>query len=171
MNIADDIARIAEQERRLRLTRFDEDSAWELGSRLRELAEARGAALAIEIRLMRETVFFCAMRGTSPANADWARRKRNTVELLQRSSYGVGRSLEQEGNSLEQQMGLPARDYASHGGCFPLHVEGVGCAGTVTVSGLPQREDHALVVEALATMCGVSIDDIRLDSSSVPQSR
>ena len=32
-----------------------------------------------------------------------------------------------------------------------MHVEGVGVVGAVTVSGLPQAEDHALVVEAVRT--------------------
>jgi uncharacterized protein (UPF0303 family) len=39
----------------------------------------------------------------------------------------------------------------------------VGCVGTVTVSGVPQREDHAIVVEALATLCGVPLADVALD--------
>jgi uncharacterized protein (UPF0303 family) len=163
VTIEQDIARIALQEQRLRLQRFDEDTAWALGTRLKALAEARGVAVAIEIRIARETVFFCAMRGTAPANADWARRKRNTVELLQRSSYGVGRAMERDGASLTDKMGLPPRDYASHGGSFPLQVEGVGCIGAVTVSGLPQREDHVLVVQALAELCGVAPHDIALD--------
>ncbi len=163
MSIEQDVARIALQEQRLRFTRFDEDSAWALGTRLKVLAEARGVAVAIEIRLARETVFFCAMRGTAPANADWARRKRNTVELLQHSSYGVGRAMERDASSLADKMGLPPRDFASHGGSFPLQVEGVGCIGAVTVSGLPQREDHVLVVQALAELCGVALHDIALD--------
>ena len=163
LNIERDIARIAEQERRLRFGRFDEDAAWDLGSRLRALATARGVGVTIEIRLARETVFCCAMRGTSPANADWARRKRNTVELLSRSSYGVGRSMQQAGSSLEASMGLLTRDYASHGGSVPIFVEGGGCVGAVTVSGLPQREDHALVIEAMAAMCGVPLSEVALD--------
>ncbi len=163
MTIERDIERIAEQERRLRFTRFDNATAWELGVRLKAACEARGAALAIEVRLIRETVFFHAMAGTAPQNADWARRKRNTVELLQRSSYAVGRSLEIEGLSLEQKMGLPLRDYATHGGSFPIRVEGVGCVGAVTVSGVPQREDHGLVVACLADLCGVPPNEVALD--------
>lgn len=162
MDITDDIARIAEQERRLRPTRFDAALAWQLGERIRQIAQQRGIALAIEIRIARETVFYYAMPGTTPANADWARRKRNVVELLQQSSYGVGRSLEKEGKTLEQKMGLPSRDYATHGGSFPLVVDAVGFVGTVTVSGAPQREDHEVVVLALAEICGVNPQEVSL---------
>jgi len=162
MALPDDVTRIAEQERRLRLERLDEATAWELGSLLRRLATGRGGAVTIEVRLARQTVFFCTMPGTTAANADWARRKRNTAELLSRSSYGVGRSLELEGTSLELKMGLPLRDYASHGGSFPLWASGGACLGAVTVSGLPQRDDHALVVEALASMCGVPLSEVAL---------
>ena len=162
MDIDSDIERIAEQERRLRFAAFDEGVAWDLGSRLRSLASERGVAVAIEVRLARETVFFCAMPGTAATNADWARRKRNTAELMSRSSYGVGRSLERDGSSLEARMGLPTRDYASHGGSVPLFSTGGACIGTATVSGLPQRDDHALVVEALAALCGVPLAEIAL---------
>ena len=51
--------------------------------------------------------------------------------------------------TLAESMYLDEKDYAAHGGCVPLVVKGVGFVGTVTVSGLPQREDHELVVEAL----------------------
>lgn len=163
MRIEDDIKRIQQQEARLRFTRFDNATALALGIRLAALGESREATLTIEIRLVRETVFFYTMPGGTPANADWARRKRNTVELLHRSSYGVGRSLVLEGSSLAEKMGLPARDYAAHGGCFPIWVDAVGCVGTATVSGAPQRVDHELVVAALAELCGVPLCEVALD--------
>jgi len=155
VDIERDLTRLDEQERVLRFPAFDLATAWELGTRLRAAALQRGVAIAIEVRLQRETVFFCAMPGTTPENADWARRKRNTVELMQRSSYAVGRKLERDNATLEQKMALPLRDYAAHGGSFPIRVEGVGCVGAVTVSGLPQREDHVLVTSVIAEMCGV----------------
>jgi uncharacterized protein (UPF0303 family) len=46
-------------------------------------------------------------------------------------------------------MGLDPAEYAAHGGAFPLRVPHIGVVGVVTVSGLPQAEDHALVVEAI----------------------
>jgi len=162
MDLEQDIARIAEQEGRLRFENFNEDTAWDLGMKLRALARARAVAVAIEVRLARETVFFCSMPGTSPANADWVRRKRNTVEMLWRSSYGVGLSLEMERSSLETKMGLPIRDYASHGGSVPIIAMSGVCIGVVTVSGLPQRDDHSMVVEALAAMCGVPLAEVAL---------
>jgi len=163
VDLSNDITRIAEQERRLRLARFDLESAWLLGSRLREIAVERRVSLSIEVRLACETVFYCAMPGTTPANADWIRRKRNTVELLQRSSYGIGRSLEHDGRTLEQSMGLSPREFASHGGGFPIFVHGVGCVGVATVSGAPQRQDHEIVVLALAELCQVPVSEVALE--------
>jgi uncharacterized protein (UPF0303 family) len=163
MSSEQDLERMALQEARLRFPRFDARTAWDLGRRLKAAAEARGVAVTIEIRIARETVFFYAMPGTAPANADWVRRKRNTVELTQRSSYAIGNMPLRDGETTLQRMGLPGRDYAVAGGAFPLFVEGVGCIGTVAVSGLPQRDDHALVVDVLGEMCGVAMDGMRLD--------
>jgi uncharacterized protein (UPF0303 family) len=158
-----DLARLAEQERRLQLPGLDADLAWSIGLQLRDAARARGASVTIEIRIGEQTVFFHAMPGTAPANADWARRKRNTSELLDRSSYRVGRQLLLDATTLEARMGLATRDYASHGGSVPLRVAGTRL-GTVTVSGLPQREDHELVVSLLAPLAGVPLAEIALDA-------
>ena len=124
-----DLERMAVQERRLRPARFDADTAWALGGRLKALAEARGVAVAIEIRIAGRTVFFHALSGSTPANADWARRKRNTVDLVRRSSYAVGLEGRLEGHTVLESMALPPRDYAWAGGCFPLQVRGAGHIG------------------------------------------
>ncbi len=163
MNPNPDLERLALQEERLQFDHFGNDRAWALGLALKAMAEARGVSVAIEIRLARETVFFYAMPGTAPTNADWARRKRNSVELLHRSSYRIGLELQRDGGTLEDRMGLPLRDHASHGGAFPLRLAGTGCVGCVTVSGLPQRDDHAMVVEALAAMAGLPLAGLALD--------
>lgn len=163
MDTALDLRRIAMQEERVVFDRFDATTAWALGERLKAMAEAAGAALAIEVRLARRTVFFHAMAGSRPSNADWARRKRNTVELLAWSSYRAGLTPPVDGQSIAERMGLATRDYGFAGGGFPIAVRGVGVVGAVAVSGLPQREDHAMVVEALATLAGIPPAEVALD--------
>jgi uncharacterized protein (UPF0303 family) len=53
------------------------------------------------------------------------------------------------GGRIEDQGWFDESLYAPHGGSFPVYVAGVGAVATVTVSGLPQQQDHNLVVEAL----------------------
>jgi uncharacterized protein (UPF0303 family) len=158
---AHDLAIIAKQEELLHFDAFDNATAWLLGERMKRHCEDRNVAVTIEIRLCGNTVFFFAMPGTSPNNAEWARRKRNTTEMHQRSSYAVGLAL-LNGESLESQTGLSSRDYASHGGSVPIRVKGIGFVGAATISGLPQREDHNIVVQTLAAFIGVPLIDCNL---------
>jgi uncharacterized protein (UPF0303 family) len=160
MNTAQDLARIALQEQRLRFEGFDARTAWEIGSRLKTLAESRQLAITIDIQLHAQPLFFYAMPGTVPDNVDWVRRKRNGVMRFQRSSYALG--LDMGEARLESVWGLTTRDYALHGGCFPIFV-GQTCIGTITVSGLPQREDHNIVVEVLAGFLGQELESLKLD--------
>lgn len=162
MNIEQDLAGIAEQENRLRFERFDAQIAWELGQKLKLAAEALHSAIAIDISLFTQPMFFYAMSGTTPDNADWIRRKRNVVQRFHRSSYGVGLMLKQKQSSLLER-GLDTRDYAAHGGSFPIFVTSAGCIGAITVSGLPQREDHELVVEILAEYLNQPLAELALD--------
>jgi uncharacterized protein (UPF0303 family) len=71
------------------------------------------------------------------------------------SSYLVGRRLALAGKDLDEGFGVEPILHAAHGGSFPIIVRDVGVVGTVTVSGLPQAEDHALVVEVLRTFLGL----------------
>ena len=162
MYIERDLERIGLQELKLRFERFDATVAWTLGNALKAAAEARGKAVSIDIRLHGQHLFFFAMPGTTPDNADWIRRKCNVVERYQRSSYAVGLSLQRDGTTLQAKNGAELKDYATHGGGFPLWLGGV-CVGSITVSGLPQREDHALVVAVLAEHLNVPLAELALD--------
>ncbi len=162
MSLEDDLHIVAGQEQRLQFERFGPAEAWELGRRLKEAAESRRACLAIDVSLQVQQLFHFAMPGAAPNNADWIRRKRNTVFRFFRSSYGVGLQMLQRQTTLAAAYALPLSDYADHGGSFPIVVAGTGCIGAVSVSGLPQREDHGLVVEVLAGMLGRETDGITL---------
>ncbi|CAN7339434.1 heme-degrading domain-containing protein [Neorhizobium tomejilense] len=162
MTIEEDMAKIAEQEKALVFDRFDLTTAWDLGSVLRHMAVERGLSVVIDVRLHSMSAFYTALPGTTADNENWVRRKRNLVFRFFQSSYAIGRKLELQGDTVESRYGIPAADHAPHGGSFPIKVAGVGCIGAVTVSGLPQREDHNMVVEALARMTGKDISTLRL---------
>ncbi|MFF5226778.1 heme-degrading domain-containing protein [Dactylosporangium sp. NPDC000521] len=143
------IAELEAQEERLRFTRFDNDDAWALGSLLVRLGKERGLPITIDIRRHGHQLFHAALPGTAPDNDRWIERKIRVVERLNASSYLVGRRMAAQGKAMDAAYGVDPADYATHGGAFPIRVVDVGVVGVVTVSGLPQAEDHALVVEAV----------------------
>ncbi len=137
------------EERELTLPGLTSDDALALGLILAGKAQARKLPIAIEVERGGQRLFHFAAAGATPDNAAWIERKQRLVRRMHRSSWAIGLKLAASGKTLADSMGPAAADYAAHGGCFPLVVPGVGLVGTVTVSGLPQKEDHDLVVEAL----------------------
>jgi uncharacterized protein (UPF0303 family) len=158
----EDLERIALQERELVLPRLDADMAWEIGSRLRAMARERGLPVVIDVRRFGEPLFYAALAGTTPDNVDWVRRKNNVVARFHHSSYVAGIKERMKGQTLADVQGLPLADYATHGGAFPLRVAGAGVVGSVTVSGLPMRADHELVIEALCAVLGRDYAELKL---------
>jgi uncharacterized protein (UPF0303 family) len=168
MPITEDLATIARQEAELLFPSFDYDTAWRLGLSLRELALSRKQSIVIDIRRFgqpHQPLFYTALAGTTPDNPRWVQRKSNVVARFHRSSYAIGLTLEQTNRTFSDRYNLPDADYAPHGGCFPIHVTGTGIIGCVTVSGLPQREDHNLVVEALCLELKRDHNSLRLPPS------
>ncbi|PSM43762.1 heme-degrading domain-containing protein [Streptomyces dioscori] len=143
------VAELEEQERRLTLPRFTHDDAWTLGSLLVELAREREAPVAIDIRRGGQQLFHAALPGSTQDNDAWIDRKRRVVERYAASSLLVGTRFRAKNTTFEASSRLDPDTYAAHGGAFPITVKDTGVVGTVVVSGLPQLEDHAMVVEAL----------------------
>ena len=85
-------------------------------------------------------------RAAASGVAPWIERKNRVVRRFGHSSFYMGVS--SEGRFNEMYL-LDESEFAAHGGAFPVIVRGVGVVGTVTVSGLPQEEDHRLVVSVL----------------------
>jgi uncharacterized protein (UPF0303 family) len=162
MSIQSDLEILAKQEAVLQFDKFDASTAWELGCALRAAAVARNAVVAVHIQLGEIPVFTFSMVGTTPDNNEWLRRKRNVVQRFYRSSYAVGLGLQQRETSLSERYGLSVADYAAHGGCFPIRIKGTGVVGSIGLSGLAQRDDHEMLIEAIANYLKLPYEDVRL---------
>jgi uncharacterized protein (UPF0303 family) len=145
----DILQQLLQEEQELQFAKFNEDVAWKLGSQLVELARSRNLPVTVDITRGTHQLFHASLRGTSPDNDEWVKRKVRLVYRFGHSSFYMGQMLKSKGRSIEQSYLVSESEYAPHGGCFPIIVKEAGIVGTITVSGLPQEEDHKLVVEAL----------------------
>jgi uncharacterized protein (UPF0303 family) len=150
MSADDDLLQeLLRQEEELQFTSFTNETALELGMALLDAARTRSQPVTIDITRHGQQLFHYAMNGTSADNDQWIRRKNNVVARFGHSSYYMGRQLASAGQSMEEKYLLSSQKYAAHGGAFPLIVRGAGVIGAITVSGLPQAEDHEVVVTTL----------------------
>jgi uncharacterized protein (UPF0303 family) len=146
------LAELTAEEDELQLPRFSNDDAWTLGSALVEQARSEQLPIAVDVTRNGHQLFAAALTGASPDNAAWIARKAATVHRFGHSSLAVGQQFRERGTTFEESSGLDPERYAAHGGGFPLLVRDVGPVGVVVVSGLPQLEDHRMVVAALRTL-------------------
>jgi uncharacterized protein (UPF0303 family) len=136
-------------------TRFDNADAWRLGSAMVGAAIERMLPVTVDIRRHGQQLFHAALPGTTAENDSWIERKVNVVNRFSAASYLVGRRLAARGTMLDEALGVEPRLFAAHGGAFPIRIKDVGVVGTVTVSGLPQADDHAFVTEMIGAFLGV----------------
>ena len=146
---APSLAELAAEEQDLQFTRFTNDDAWDLGAALVATGRERGLPIAVDITRNRHQLFHAALTGATPDNDSWIRRKTAVVDRFGHSSLYVRQASIERGTTFEAQFGLDPAVFAAHGGAFPLLVRDVGPVGAVVVSGLPQVEDHGMVVAAL----------------------
>ena len=148
------LADLAAEEEELQFSSFTNDDAWELGTAMRELARRQGAPVAIDISRNGHQLFRAALAGATPDNDAWIERKQRVVHRFGHSTLHVRQTFVERGTTFEERSGLDPRHYAAHGGGFPVLVRSVGPVGVLVVSGLPQLEDHRLIVSALRAHLG-----------------
>ncbi len=154
MTIDADIECIIRQENILKFDKMQESDAWALGSLMRGLAQSRKLPFVIDIRIGARPLYYTALEGTSADNYDWVKRKVRTVQRFEKSSYRVNREHEKRNIVFTAMRGINPMKYALAGGGFPINIKGTGVVGSVTVSGIPQRQDHEFVVECLCQHLG-----------------
>jgi uncharacterized protein (UPF0303 family) len=142
-----DVSELESQLADLRFTALSHEDALALGMDLASRAEERNWPLAVSVFLGDQHVFRYACPGTSAENDDWIERKRKTVYKFHEPSFLVGQRMISQGKEFHAETGLD-QSFAAHGGGFPLFV-GDTFVGAVVASGVPQQDDHAIVVESL----------------------
>jgi uncharacterized protein (UPF0303 family) len=142
------------EEEELQFSSFTNDDAWALGCALVDAARARSAPVAIDVSRNGHQLFHAALPGAAPDNDDWIERKVRVVQRYGHSSLAVGQLWRERGTTFEDAVQVDHRRYAAHGGAFPVSVRSVGAVGAVAVSGLPQVDDHRLVVSAIRDLLG-----------------
>jgi len=147
--VDDMLKQLLQEEQELQFTKFDEDTAWQIGSQLVKHSLSNGLPVTIDITRGDHQLFHASLRGTSPDNDEWVKRKVRLVYRFGHSSFYTGQLLKSKGKRIEEAYLIPESEYAPHGGCFPVIVKDTGVIGTITVSGLSQEEDHKLVVQAI----------------------
>jgi uncharacterized protein (UPF0303 family) len=143
------LEQLLQEEQELQFLSFNETTAWQLGCQLVERAQKEKLPIAIDITRGSQQLFHASLKGTSLDNDEWIKRKVRLVYRFGHSSFYVGQLLKSKGKELEEAYFMSENDYAPRGGCFPILVKNTGLIGTITVSGLPQEEDHRLVVQTI----------------------
>ena len=138
------------EEQQLQFSAFNEDSAWQIGCWLVDYAVKNALPITIDIRRGEQQLFHASRPGASADNDEWVKRKVQLVNRFGHSSYYLGQLLKSEGKTIEEKFLLSEREYAPHGGCFPILLKGTGMLGTLTVSGLAQEDDHKVAVAAIS---------------------
>jgi uncharacterized protein (UPF0303 family) len=145
---------LAQEQQDLQLASFDYSFAWALGALMQAEAAARALPAAITVAHGTDVVFSLLMPGATPDNTDWAARKRAVAHRFHRPSLAMRLEAEQHGYDFNARFLLPPTQFIASGGGVPLMLRGGTLIGTAAVSGLPDVEDHVLVVNALRKLLG-----------------
>ncbi len=146
----DDILKqLLQEEQELQFASFNEATSWKIGACLVEKSMNEQLAVTIDITRGQHQLFHASLPGTSADNDEWIKRKVRLVYRFGHSSLYINQLLKSRGKSLEEAYFISQDRYGPFGGCFPVIVRGSGMVGTITVSGLPQEDDHRLVVETI----------------------
>ena len=141
---------LEEQEETLQFKEFTNEMALEIGLNILAQVKQENQAVAIDITRSGQQLFHYAMAGTTPDNGQWIMRKMRVVDSFQKNCDDIGTLLKNTGQTLEQKYHVSSAEFASSGGSFPIIIKNVGVVGTITVSGLPNDGDHALVVKVIS---------------------
>src|SRR5688500_19258061 len=136
------LMQLLQEEQELQFTKFNEATAWKIGSHLVEPSSRDHLPVTIDITRGDHQLFHASLYETSPDNEEWVKRKVRLVNRFRHSSFYMSQLLKSRDKRIEEAYLVSESKYAPHGGCFPVIVKGTGRIGTLRLSGPSQEEDH-----------------------------
>ncbi|CAC9895142.1 unnamed protein product [Aureobasidium pullulans] len=147
-----DLSAISQIDTSILFPTFTVPDAWDLGCLLRSRLSTFPSPTVISITLANGTpLFYTAVHpGITPDNSHWVARKSATVLRFGTSTWYMHNKFQGDEKAFAEKYCLQerAKEYAIHGGGFPVRVKGVeGVVAVIVVSGLKQQQDHQIIVQ------------------------
>jgi uncharacterized protein (UPF0303 family) len=139
---------LLKEEKILKISSLTNTDAIEIGEIATTLGNQRKVPIAIQVRIGDWIVFHASLEGSKPENDRWINRKVAVVMLKQHSTMYERVSAEERGVDWHKENNVQDETHAIHGGALPL-ITDEGFRGILSISGLPQVEDHLFAVEVL----------------------
>ncbi|MDP4146718.1 MAG: heme-degrading domain-containing protein [Bacillota bacterium] len=140
---------LRQQEETFQFYEFSNETAFVLGLNLVQNAKKNRKPAVIDISRYNHQLFHYSCEGSLPEDDCWIVKMNRVVHRFNKSSLHFGIYLKEEGKTIQEKYGISSIEYAPHGGAFPIRIKNVGIIGTITVTGLPQEENHNMVVNVL----------------------
>ena len=141
---------LLKEEEALALPSLTNNDAIEIGLIAVSIGRERSLPVSFEVRIGDWTIFHAALDGAKTEHDWWIARKARVVMAKGTSTMFERVAAEEAGVNWYEHNQMSEELHAVHGGGIPLNVTGVGMAGILLISGLPQVEDHLLGVEVIA---------------------
>jgi len=145
---------LAQEQESLLLDTFDFDFAWALGQAIRQRASQGLLPVAIEVSHGDVPIFVSLLPGATRDNLVWTSRKRAVALRFHRSSLAMRMEAEAGNFDFNDRYRLPRENFVASGGGVPLILRNGTLIGTAAVSGLPDEDDHRLIVDSLRPLLG-----------------
>ncbi|CAD0089745.1 unnamed protein product [Aureobasidium vineae] len=147
-----DLSAISQIDSSILFSTFTAADAWTLGCLLRSRLSTFASPTVISITLANNTpLFYTAVKsGVTPDNSAWVARKSATVLRFGASTWYMHNKFAGDEKAFAEKYCLldKAKEFAIHGGGFPVRVKGVeGVVAVIVVSGLKQQQDHQIIVQ------------------------
>jgi len=135
--------------KKIELDSFNNRIALEMGLAIVNLAKERNQNVAVQVERLNHTIFLYIDNNLPADKHNWLRRKANVTKHFEESSLSVKNDLITGNMTLEKTFALDEKQYLAKGGSIPIFVKNAGMIAIITVSGLHDKEDHKIIIEAL----------------------